>query len=724
MIKRRICFFGSMFLLIIFFCRIVIGVQWKPVLHPEITTEKAGTPVTIYGKVVEKKQQSDKQILYISYKKSKTMIYNNQIQDISYGDQIVVNGTLAPFEAPRNPGNFDQVFYYYKEKISMSVFANRVWVESSNHITPKDRMYEWLFRVQKAWADLLIESMGKNKGGIMMSIILGDKSQMDGEVKELYQKNGIGHILAISGLHISFIGLGIYRLLRKTGLSFLGAGSIGMGILILYTIMVGAGVSSVRAMIMLLLRITADILGRVYDMKTALALSAVALVLWSPLYLFDAGFLLSFGALVGILYVYPLLRPKQQRKNSILDSLILSGSVNLVLFPILLYFYFEFPIYSLFLNLVVIPLMSILLGAGIIGSLVCVVCAFLGNFLLQICGLILWFYEWICKVGMELPLSRVVFGKPTLVQVAGYYLCLFLLLGIVRFIQTEHIQVKKRMGIGVGAVFLIVMCGICSFGHGKRGCLDITMLDVGQGDGIFMRGPTGQTYFIDGGSNNVKEVGKYRIEPYLKSEGVDCIDYVFLSHGHADHYNGMEELLERQSYGVRIRNLVLPKHVKMDENLLKIAKKAKEKGVHLYEMQGEDQLIEQKGSRKLSLTCLHPMATCGEEEKNESSMVLSLQMNEFRMLFTGDLEGKGETEVCEVLDGRPYDILKVPHHGSKNSGLPTFLEKVRPEIALISVGTRNHYGHPHKETLHRLKEIGCVVRETRKEGAILYRITP
>ena len=153
-----------------------------------------------------------------------------------------------------------------------------------------------------------MECIGEKNGGILAAMLLGEKSEMDSEVKELYQNNGISHILAISGLHVSFIGLGVYRLIRKTGLSYLPAGILAMGILTLYVLMIGASVSAVRAYVMLALRIGADITGRVYDMLTAAMLGAAITVLYQPLYLTDGGFYMSYGAIIGIAILLPALQ--------------------------------------------------------------------------------------------------------------------------------------------------------------------------------------------------------------------------------------------------------------------------------------------------------------------------------------------------------------------------------------------------------------------------------
>lgn len=239
------------------------------------------------------------------------------------------------------------------------------------------------------------------------------------------------------------------------------------------------------------------------------------------------------------------------------------------------------------------------------------------------------------------------------------------------------------------------------------------MLDVGQGDGIFLRGPEKVTYFIDGGSSDVKGVGKYRIEPFLKAKGVERLNYVFISHGDLDHLSGIDEMLERQKRGVVIENLVLPTKAVWDKKLMQLANKALHYGTRVFVLEKGQQLVE----GEMKLKCVFPDDTYEGKVGNASSMVLSLQYGEFDALFTGDVEGEGEEKLKEEL-GKTYDVLKVAHHGSKYSTKAEILGKIRAKIGLISSGRKNSYGHPHKELLKRLKKEKIKVYGTKENGSV------
>ncbi|MEE1085596.1 MAG: ComEC/Rec2 family competence protein [Schaedlerella sp.] len=251
--------------------------------------------------------------------------------------------------------------------------------------------------------------------------------------------------------------------------------------------------------------------------------------------------------------------------------------------------------------------------------------------------------------------------------------------------------------------------------RGNHNELKITMLDVGQGDGIHIRTPSGMQILIDGGSSDVSEVGKYRIEPYLESQGVTELDYVFISHGDLDHTSGIQEMLLNQKFGIRIHTLILPSENVLDESLLEVGRFAEQYGTRVAAIGAGEKIID----GEMVITCIAPSESYEGAIGNASSMVLDLRYKGFDMLFTGDLENEGEDAVVKSGVLRDYDILKVGHHGSKNSTSEEFLEQVRPEVALISAGKENRYGHPSKETLERLKNIGCEVYSTQECGAII-----
>ena len=600
--------------------------------------------------------------------------------------------------------------------------------------------------------------------------------------------------MAISGLHLSFIGIGMYKILRRLTGSYPIGGAFGILFLALYILMVGLTVSALRALTMFLFRVGADMTGRHYDGPTAFSVAVVIVLLWRPLSLYDVGFWLSFGAVLAILTVVPVLQDisithpaiEQQRcrktniqsfhkQNTdritlavylktiwgyiwqgILKGLTASIGVNLIILPILLYYFFEFPIYSLVLNLFVIPLMSVLLFMGMAGSLFSVGFLPLSGICFWICGGILQLYKISCNLALTLPGARFVAGKPKMWQIAVYYGIMVIVLLLLRererlmehvadIEDAEHVAGKSDTGIQkyvtwIGRFALMFgMAGIfiLAYRWGEQGKFVAVVLDVGQGDGIFMRGPEGGTYLVDGGSSDVKKPGQYRIEPFIKSQGVGVLDYVLISHGDSDHIDGVEELIERQDIGVKIGTLVLPVQEVWDEALKGLAEKAKEYGIRVNVIEPGQSIME----GDMAVTCIQPENPGTEAENGEAegrdvekgyepgnvaSMVLAVKFGKFDMMLTGDAEEEGEEQITKQLEERyrdcTWEILKVAHHGSKNSSSEEFLRQVKPVYAFISAGQKNRYGHPHQETIKRLTDAGSKIYSTQENGALIVEV--
>lgn len=699
---RPLCFVCLLLILVQILGFMISGESRYEIPASSVFYSQKKQTICVQGQVYKKKHNSTYQIIYLknnSVPDSKLMIYDKNFIEISIGQKIEVRGSTDHFDRARNPGNFDQALYYAKQDI-----YGVIWADSMEVVDEKEHaFFEKLYQFKQLWKRSVLENMDEKQGGILVAMLLGDKEEMDSEVQELYQVNGIGHILAISGLHISFVGLGIYKLLRKGGLGFICAGLLGMLGITVYVLMIGFTVSVIRAYIMLLFRIGADMCGRVYDMLTTLAVAATITIWYQPLYLTDGGFWMSYGAILGLLLVLPALQKCARKKRKWLDGVLASLSVNIILFPILLWFYFEFPTYSIFLNILVVPMMSLVLALGMIGSLFLICFPPLGSLCLKGCGLLLSAFEWLGDLCSRLPMARLVLGKPSMWLIIIYY-CI--LSGILLFIY-----ISKR---GKWWAFCFLIVSVLVFGYKPKGNLSITMLDVGQGDSIFLRGPKGVTYLIDGGSSDVKEVGKYRLEPFLKSQGVGVLDYVFVSHGDGDHYSGILEMLERQVVGVKIRNLVFPSNYIRDEKLLSLLEIAKKQGVNTLVFCAGEELSE----GAFSIRCLQPSNTERKLEGNAGSMVLEIIFHDFSMLCTGDVEEEGEELLLSKIQGKRYDVLKVAHHGSRNSTSESLLAIVRPKLALISAGRDNSYGHPHEEVLQRLRKVKSQILCAQEKGAI------
>lgn len=759
------------------------------------------------------------------------------------GSLVILKGTLKNFQQPTNPGQFNAPFYYQILRISFRLNQAEIQVKS-------DRFYkiaEGLYQLRRKAGSKVDALLPEQEASVMKTMLLGEKGILDEEIKGLYQRNGIAHILAISGLHISMIGMGLYQLLRRAGLKIKLSAILASMIIVLYGMMTGFAVSAIRAIAMFLLQMLAQILGRTYDRITALAVAAVLVLVEQPLYLFHSGFQFSFLCVLGISLILPVLGNVRKGKK-----LFEGVALMAVTLPVYLGVFYQIPVYSMFLNFIVLPMMSILMGAGIVMILAAFLCTPLAIPAAWLITGILMVYERLGLFTEKLPHHYWTPGCPAKWQLAVYVAILIIIAVLGRtkrkavlyqkdcihkeyihkdcihrrggcakeilqedppcheVLQYEKSQYERSQhgmaqynipryevsqyeipqyemqnkrirriachggkwistyGIPVGICWGFLLLGVVILTWRFRPELQVTFLDVGQGDCIFLQTEDGASYLTDGGSSSVSKVGKYRMIPFLKYQGASQIKAVFVSHADSDHYNGIAELLEQAELeGIRVENLVLTD----------IADECRSEGYEeLVELAGQNgitvQLLhegQQLQDGELLFQCLHPSKGYRAEDLNETSMVLLVTYREFSMLLTGDVQGAGEEHLTQELqdwkepgvtqmqdvirisgeeesmeeesiederieeqieEKRPQNkiganhaeteltILKVAHHGSKNSTSEEFLKAANPKLAIISCGEGNRYGHPHEETLERLEKVDIPWFCTKDYGAI------
>lgn len=652
-----------------------------------------------------------------SFEAERILVYLSRAADYPVGADLSLSGTIYPVETPTNPGQFDSSLYYGAKGISCTVFAEDTQILAL-HSSP---LRERLLQLKKRFGEVYDAVLGEGDVGVIRAMVLGEKSELDSETKNLYQKNGISHLLAISGLHISLIGMGLYRILRRLTGYYLPSGIPTILLITAYGWMTGASVSALRAVIMCTLMVAADLVGRSYDMLTAMGVAAIVLLVPSPLNSRQSGFLLSFGAVLGIALLLPLWRLYRPKQGRLVQALSVSLSVLAVTFPVLLCAFSEYSPYSTLLNLLVIPLMSVLMAAAVFCGLTGLLSLGAARVLALPCRLILLFYRKMGELCLMLPGSVLTIGTPPRWKIVLYYsmLCMALCL-LYREKRRKKYSRKPeeyRPGRGIlvlsGALLAVPLLLICTRVHTE---LQITMLDVGQGDGIFIRSADGTTFLMDGGSTGVSSVGTYRILPYLKYEGVGRLDYLMISHMDSDHISSIEELLADSMTpgGIDIGTAVLPGINEKDEAYEEMEALLAEAGVEILYMKTGDVLA----SEELSLTCLWPSPSAHSDDRNELSLVLLAEYQDFDMLLTGDIGEETEKALLETGLLSQVEVLKTAHHGSRYSTSVEFLDVVCPTVSLISCSATNTYGHPSEETLARLADVGSIVFITKDCGAI------
>lgn len=743
---------GALFVVIFLFCGIGFLNMNRGIMQKEqmeiICENKEKTECVARGRLTEIVESSYGYNLILSdvsvnqIWQDKLLVSVKEKPNVKIGQTVYARGNLSLISGAKNFGNFDGKNYYRSLEIYGRLSASSLLATGKGDFIrqrifqEKEKFRENLKRICPGSARIYV-----GKAEIYEAMLLGERAEMAEEIKELYSTSGIAHILAISSLHISLTGLLAYQLLRKK-FRFVVSASVSLALVISFGLLSGMSVATVRAIIMFGLKLFGEILGRKYDVLTAISLSALLLLLDNPFVIFNGGFQMSFIAIIGIVPVWNLLMECMELKNKFLKTVISAMNIHIIMVPVIAYQYFEIPTYSILLNLVVVPMMSIVIVSGLAGMLIGSFSILLGKILILPGCICLSFFTKMCETTKGLPGANVIVGKPEIWKIILYYSVfiggLFLINHIkgkvekihkerkikvpeggidLRKEREEELKVKKlfrQLKVAVGLIVLglqlLIYIKIPSEFY-------VSFLDVGQGDGIVIHTKEGINITVDGGSTSVDEVGKRRIIPFLKAKGISRIDYAVMTHGDLDHISGLMELIEQSDEnGVEVQCLVLPQIGNADEAYLSLVQLAKENQVEVkYISQGDRWNI-----GEMSISCIYPKSGETSENRNDLSTVLSVTYEKFSMILTGDISAEVENKLEGLLE--KYTLLKVAHHGSNYSSSTTFLNKISPDIAVISVGESNWYGHPGAETLKRLGECGSEVIRTDESGGITVRV--
>lgn len=715
-----------------------------------------GQEITVRGRVFKIEEKQQQFIYYLTdtqvYSEgavspsSGILIYssNGQYQP---GNLLKVDGTYAPFQISRNQGNFNEKEYYQSKK-----WEFRVYAESEQLILAEENRYLlFLLRLRQKFASVFAKAMDEENAGVMANLTLGEKSMILPKIKELYQKAGISHILAISGLHVSLFGFGVLNLMQKMGCPKKLAALSAAGVVYSFGLLCGMEVSTVRATGMFLLMMAAQFWGYSYDSLSELSLLAMVQLWENPFLLQNIGFLFSYSAVLAVTVAAKIIKnvqmerrlERQERRKKekqyaertmnekeclwfqkgkafvvnmwqnigrgIQDTLLVSACIQLVTLPLSLYFYYEIASYSILINLCVLPFLGIILFLGIFGGLLGFISPVIGELLLTPAEWMLVINKAVCRGFLKLPAATFIAGEPEISWMFIFYGSLILCLYLV------WCRRKIRYFAGVGLAFL------CLLFVREKPQFEINVLDVGQGDGCLIQTDAGEGFFVDGGSSDVDQVGKYRILPFLKSQGVRSVRGWIVSHADADHISGLEEILQQ---GYPVETLILAEGMVRDMAMEQLIETASQAGCEILYLRPGMQF----GTADTVFTVLAPSSE-GEllgADRNANSLVLEVKHQEFRGVFTGDIGAEQEQKLLEMGVLERYgiseiDFYKAAHHGSDGSNSRAFLEAISPAMTVISCSEKNSYGHPGREALERMQATGSRIFCTMERGQIRIR---
>ncbi|MCR5035133.1 MAG: DNA internalization-related competence protein ComEC/Rec2 [Clostridia bacterium] len=631
---------------------------------------------------------------------------------------------LGKCKAPsvrRNPGCFDYALYLRSLGVTKTMTCDAVTVSpvSSFAEDPPAFLKNKIFLAREGFIQRLTAQTDPLTGALIRAVLFGDKGSLDEDVLESFRKNGTAHILAVSGLHIGIIYGFILRLWRwRKGWTFLLFNTV---FFLLYAAAAGFSPSVTRAVIMVLLHIAAGIRNRRYDLANAAFLVLIGVIVHHPYMVFNAGFQMSFLAVLSLTLVLPYM------KRIYTGIFLASAAVQVGLGPFILYNFNSLSLLAVIINVPVVALTGLIVPL----ALVCMVLS-PGSLLVPAAAIL----KPLCAVLIRLNETTQIDGistfqvpSPPLWLMAVYYLCLLLFateegrLGLLRAAR------KGRYVLRMLVLILVLSMGFAAFASDGFEDCDITFVDVGQGDCICVRTESG-CYLFDGGGSADYNVGKSILREYLLKNGISHVDGAFVTHLHTDHYKGICELSQ----------LGMVDHVYVYEANRRKAEQIAEdtglsKGDIIYLGAGDTvPLGDRHNYHSVYVDILYPdrrsdaeygRMIANDTDENLLSLVFKVNVTgrrgETSVLITGDLGEEGEKELIRshvAASKLKTDILKVGHHGSKTSTSEEFLAAVCPDMAVIQVGKNNLYGHPTPETLERLSAHRIDVFRNDLQGAV------
>lgn len=655
-------------------------------------------------------EDQNKNIVQLSYK-MKSASEKKQMRQLHAGVSCIFDGERKEPQIARNFHGFNYRDYLYKQNIHFILEATYISECRKTSLS----LVQWILLLRQQAILGVTEMFPEQSGAFMNALLFGDRQQMTFEVEEQYQQFGLVHLLAISGSHIVLLMVIVYFILLRSGMTREIATVCLIFFIPIYMILAGASPSVIRASVTGVLMLIAFMCSIRLSSLDALSITAICMLIFDPYLVFNIGFQFSFVGSFALLLSAPLLL--ESGNGVIRNSIYISLISQLVSTPILLYHFGYYSPYSIFLNILYVPFLSLIVLPCSIIVLICMpIIPFLAKSFANVLSIGLNLSNDFLSYCESLPFTRLNFGQTPILLVALY--CV----SIISVLMVWERRISKGMMFIFAGIFLFISTGHYVYPYFRESG-SVTFLDVGQGDAILIRLPYDQEiYLIDTGGTirlNKEEwqrkkhefsVGNDILIPYLQKEGIKKIDKLIVTHGDADHIGAAQELLSNITvkevvFGRKEQEAILEKAVK---------KQALEKEVKISEV-GEGE------SWRVNEAEFFVLAPTGKERsENNASIVLWVKLGGITWLFTGDLEEEGEKGLVATYPDLRADVLKVAHHGSNTSSITPFLSAVQPNIAIISVGERNRYGHPHKEVIERFEKMGIEIWRTDKQGAISY----
>lgn len=612
---------------------------------------------------------------YVLDKQDNRYIVKNYDKGYKIGLSLYNKADIVPGDYIYFEGKISELSRYKRKRMYSSGFNGYITSSTGNIRIEKKTNLLLIPAKAKYKINSGLISVSKEGGGFISGLISGETYNISQENVNIFSELGISHVLAVSGFNLGVIYFFISMLTKKVSKKTRCV--IVFIVCLIYTALGGFEPSITRAFIMIGISIFATIVMRTYNALNGIILAALIMLLYNSYYLLNIGFILSFAATSGIVFLKQDIEDNMPQKIKWMrEEIAVSLSAFIATLPVILWYKGTFSLFSILVNIIISPVISIITIVGFASGFVYALIGikeilypgvFLGEMFLR--GI-----KYIYPVNMPLDM-----GRPPIYFIVFYYLSMMVLFG---YIKIKIFKKKKH----VKTILILITIALLFY---RVPGLKVHFIDVGQGDSILIQTPKNRNILIDTGPQYKDYMAvREKVIPYLKLNGCNRIDMLIITHFHSDHAGGIEYLLKNFKVS-KVLSFSKPENFPYDVE---------------YIMDDDSIKVDD-----VKLEVLFPKGNTDEENKediNETCLVMELKYRDFSMLFTAD----AVKEVMDKVNGE-YDVYKVPHHGSIHSLSTDMLNRSKIGTAIISVG-KNSFGHPSPTVIDELEKRNINVYRT------------
>lgn len=661
-----------------------------------------------------------------------------RLPELHRGDEVVLTGRLRAIRSFANPGGFDYARFMRLRDIRVRIYARKGTLTVLKTVVrmPWQGKVDALRQLLADRMDTAVADRGVEASALLKALIIGQRDLVDLHIRQDFNKAGVSHVLAISGLHIGMVAAAAFGLSRwlmcwfpmmlARGWTRKGAAVVSFAAVLFYALLAGMSPSTQRATIMVAVVLLGCWVGRRHDWLNGLAIAALMILMVHPPALLSISFQLSFCAVLFIVVGLTAVSTGTRTYEMVwwrrwiqrwVAFMLVSAMAILGTLPLALFYFNQTSLVGLATNLVVVPLVGmVVIPAGLLGVLVSMVSPFLAGWFWTAATMALDVILWVVHTVAQCRWSSVQTVTPAIYEILLYYVSFGVILGWRKL---------PRPGLAVMVICALWVVDAAYWYHQRFGRQDmrVTAIDVGQGTANLLQLPGGYTVLVDGGGfsdNRVFDVGQRVVAPLLWRKKIKRVDLVVLSHPNSDHLNGLLYILRHfnvseiwsnhrpaTTWGYRKWSKLIHdyhiKHSAFDD----LPRRQVRHGVAL------DILGPPQGF-------IHQIGTEPWRDHNNCSLVLQVGFGRVTFLFAGDIIAPAEADLIRRhnLGRLKSTILMVPHHGSRYSSTEAFLGAIAPTEAIISSGWSNRFGFPHAQVLQRLETVGARIWSTSYCGAV------